>query len=52
MATGTDYDITLVKSFVQSKTLPSKMERRRLPAMANQLLNRFSLLSVKDDLLR
>ena len=51
LATRTDYDITLVQSFVRSKTLPSKSERRRLPAMVNQLLNRFALLSVEDGLL-
>ena len=51
LATRTDYEITLVKTFVKTKTLPSREERRRLPAMANQLLNRFPLLSVEDDLL-
>ena len=51
LATRTEYDITLVQSFVQSKTLPSKAERRCLPAMVNQLLNRFALLSVEDNLL-
>ena len=44
LATRTDYDITLVQSFVRSKTLPLKTEHS-LPAMVNQLLNRFALLS-------
>lgn len=49
--TRLDYDITLVKSFVQNKQTPTREERRRMPYMSNQLFNRFQLLSVEDELL-
>ena len=51
LKTRTDYDLNIVMSFVKEKKLPSRVERRRLPTMANQLLNRFPLLSVADELL-
>ena len=51
LKTRTDYDLSIVISYVKEKKLPSKEERRRLPTMANQLLNRFPLLSVSEDLL-
>ena len=34
--TRLDYDITLVKSFVQNKQTPTREERRRMPYMSNQ----------------
>ena len=47
----TDYDISLTKSFIMDKVKPTMQERRRLPRLVNQLLNRFEQLSVDEELL-